>query len=123
MTTVEDDGCLTGCGAGGWCLQARACGDVLVVGLIPDEEIIKVKGPPVMNNEERYVPFSLASFDTQTLRRGPPSQSAELPPTSSSPTYVHGTPTASIDAAWAEIGLVTSSWAGGVAADVRWWRA
>jgi glycerol-3-phosphate cytidylyltransferase-like family protein len=26
---------------------------VLVVGLIPDEEIIKVKGPPVMDNEER----------------------------------------------------------------------
>eukprot|EP00976_Prorocentrum_cordatum_P033185 676038-Prorocentrum_minimum.AAC.3 len=35
-------------------IQARTCGDVLVVGLIPDEEIIKVKGPPVCNNEERY---------------------------------------------------------------------
>jgi bifunctional ADP-heptose synthase (sugar kinase/adenylyltransferase) len=48
-------------------LQARACGDVLVVGLIPDEEIIKVKGPPVMNTEERYVPCSLTNLDTLTL--------------------------------------------------------
>lgn len=55
-------------------LQARACGDVLVVGLIPDEEIIKVKGPPVMNNEERYVPRSLTNLDTQTLRRRQPSR-------------------------------------------------
>ncbi|CAG9460900.1 unnamed protein product [Pedinophyceae sp. YPF-701] len=33
--------------------QAKACGDVLVVGLIPDSEIEAVKGPPVFNNEER----------------------------------------------------------------------
>ena len=37
-----------------WWAQARTCGDVLVVGLIPDEEIVKVKGPPVCNDEERY---------------------------------------------------------------------
>lgn len=33
--------------------QAKACGDVLVVGLIPDSEIAAVKGPPVMNEQER----------------------------------------------------------------------
>ncbi|KAI8463116.1 MAG: CTP-phosphoethanolamine cytidylyltransferase [Monoraphidium minutum] len=34
--------------------QAKALGDVLVVGLIPDAEILRVKGPPVQNEKERY---------------------------------------------------------------------
>ena len=34
-------------------LQARALGDQLVLGLIPDSEILRCKGPPVMNEEER----------------------------------------------------------------------
>lgn len=33
--------------------QAKALGDELVVGLIPDVEILRNKGPPVMNGEER----------------------------------------------------------------------
>ena len=33
--------------------QAKNCGDVLVVGLIPDSEILRCKGPPVCNEEER----------------------------------------------------------------------
>jgi glycerol-3-phosphate cytidylyltransferase-like family protein len=33
--------------------QAKALGDVLVVGLIPDSEILKNKGPPVCNQDER----------------------------------------------------------------------
>jgi len=33
--------------------QAKMMGDVLVVGIHPDEEIIKNKGPPVMSQEER----------------------------------------------------------------------
>ena len=40
-----------------WCIvcavQAKNCGDVLVVGLIPDSEILRCKGPPVCNEEER----------------------------------------------------------------------
>uniref|UniRef100_A0A7S0V5E8 ethanolamine-phosphate cytidylyltransferase n=1 Tax=Polytomella parva TaxID=51329 RepID=A0A7S0V5E8_9CHLO len=35
--------------------QARAVGDQLVVGLIPDSEIVRCKGPPVMDEEERFV--------------------------------------------------------------------
>jgi len=35
--------------------QARALGDELVVGLVPDSEILRHKGPPVMNDRERYV--------------------------------------------------------------------
>ena len=34
-------------------MQAKNCGDVLVVGLIPDSEILRCKGPPVCNEEER----------------------------------------------------------------------
>lgn len=33
--------------------QARTLGDVLVVGVNPDAEIRKYKGPPVMNDDER----------------------------------------------------------------------
>lgn len=33
--------------------QAKALGDVLVVGLIPDSEILRCKGPPVLNERER----------------------------------------------------------------------
>lgn len=35
--------------------QAKALGDELVVGLIPDAEIMRNKGPPVMNEQERLV--------------------------------------------------------------------
>jgi ethanolamine-phosphate cytidylyltransferase len=35
--------------------QAKALCDVLVVGVHTDEEIMKHKGPPVMNDRERYV--------------------------------------------------------------------
>lgn len=34
--------------------QAKALGDQLVVGLIPDSEILRCKGPPVLNEEERF---------------------------------------------------------------------
>ena len=33
--------------------QAKALGDELVIGLIPDSEILMAKGPPVMNDAER----------------------------------------------------------------------
>lgn len=35
-------------------VQAKAIGEELVVGLIPDNEILRCKGPPVMNEEERF---------------------------------------------------------------------
>ncbi|OTF75460.1 ethanolamine-phosphate cytidylyltransferase-like protein, partial [Euroglyphus maynei] len=34
--------------------QAKAMGDLLVVGIHSDEEIIRHKGPPVFNEQERY---------------------------------------------------------------------
>jgi ethanolamine-phosphate cytidylyltransferase len=33
--------------------QAKACGDELIVGLVPDDEIRRCKGPPVLNEDER----------------------------------------------------------------------
>ena len=33
--------------------QARALGDVLIVGINPDDEVIRYKGPPIMNDAER----------------------------------------------------------------------
>jgi ethanolamine-phosphate cytidylyltransferase len=33
--------------------QAKACGDTLVVGLIPDSEVVRCKGPPVLREAER----------------------------------------------------------------------
>ncbi|MDC1215611.1 adenylyltransferase/cytidyltransferase family protein [bacterium] len=33
--------------------QAKACGDVLVVGLVPDAEVLRCKGPPVLREAER----------------------------------------------------------------------
>ena len=35
--------------------QAKALGEHLVVGLIPDSEIRRCKGPPVMSDEERHI--------------------------------------------------------------------
>jgi len=51
--------------------QARTCGDVLVVGLIPDEEIIKVKGPPVCNNEERMAMVSAVKWVDEVIPNTP----------------------------------------------------
>lgn len=39
--------------------QAKALGDYLIVGVHTDEEITKHKGPPVFNEQERWVTFSL----------------------------------------------------------------
>ncbi|PSC71866.1 Ethanolamine-phosphate cytidylyltransferase [Micractinium conductrix] len=33
--------------------QAKALGDELVVGLVPDREILRCKGPPILNDDER----------------------------------------------------------------------
>eukprot|EP00775_Hariotina_reticulata_P012936 gene12936-13064_t len=35
--------------------QAKSLGDVLVVGLIPDREILRCKGPPVLDEQERLL--------------------------------------------------------------------
>ena len=42
--------------------QAKRLGDVLVVGVISDEEILKAKGPPVMNLQERAAVISACKW-------------------------------------------------------------
>eukprot|EP00193_Tetraselmis_chui_P020197 CAMPEP_0177794922 /NCGR_PEP_ID=MMETSP0491_2-20121128/25925_1 /TAXON_ID=63592 /ORGANISM="Tetraselmis chuii, Strain PLY429" /LENGTH=466 /DNA_ID=CAMNT_0019317653 /DNA_START=115 /DNA_END=1515 /DNA_ORIENTATION=+ len=47
--------------------QARACGDQLVVGLIPDSEIIRCKGPPVQCEEERMTMVSSVKWVDEVI--------------------------------------------------------
>lgn len=47
--------------------QARALGDVLVVGINPEREIRKHKGPPVMTDHERYVAVSSVKWVDEVL--------------------------------------------------------
>ena len=47
--------------------QAKALGDVLVVGLIPDSEILRCKGPPVMNEAERFTMVNSVKWVDEVL--------------------------------------------------------
>jgi len=51
--------------------QAKALGDVLVVGLNMDKEIVKYKGPPIMTEEERYVAVSACKWVDEVVRDVP----------------------------------------------------
>lgn len=52
--------------------QAHAVGDVLVVGLVNDAEVIKNKGtPPVMPEEERYIALSACKWVDEVIRDAP----------------------------------------------------
>lgn len=48
-------------------MQARAVGDELVVGLVPDSEIRRCKGPPVQNQEERRVMVEAVKWVGQVI--------------------------------------------------------
>lgn len=58
--------------------QAKACGDVLVVGLIPDHEILAVKGPPVMNEQERYTMVEAVKWVDEVIRGVPYNLTADF---------------------------------------------
>lgn len=52
--------------------QARAVGDVLVVGLVNDAEVVKNKGtPPVMPEDERYAALSACKWVGEVIRDAP----------------------------------------------------
>ncbi|WIA11990.1 hypothetical protein OEZ85_012071 [Tetradesmus obliquus] len=51
--------------------QAKALGDVLVVGLIPDREILRCKGPPVLNERERYLLVDAVKWVDEVLQDVP----------------------------------------------------
>ncbi len=49
-------------------LQAKAAGEELVVGLIPDSEILRCKGPPVLNDEERLALVECVKWVDEVLQ-------------------------------------------------------
>lgn len=51
--------------------QAKALGDVLVVGINSSEEILKHKGPPVMTDEERRIAVSSVKWVDEVLTNVP----------------------------------------------------
>jgi len=51
--------------------QAREMGDVLVVGVHNDEEVLKNKGPPVMNEEERYAAVAACKWVDEVVKNAP----------------------------------------------------
>ena len=58
--------------------QAKACGDYLVVGLVPDHEILLNKGSaPVMNEEERFAALSACKWVDEVIRNVPYDLSVE----------------------------------------------
>jgi ethanolamine-phosphate cytidylyltransferase len=58
--------------------QAKACGDYLVVGLVPDNEILLNKGSmPVMNEEERFAALSACKWVDEVIRNVPYDLSVE----------------------------------------------
>jgi len=48
-------------------VQAKSLGDQLVVGLIPDREILRCKGPPVLNEDERYALVSSVKWVDEVI--------------------------------------------------------
>lgn len=51
--------------------QAKALGDVLIVGVHTDEEISKHKGPPVFTQEERYKMVRAIKWVDQVVEGAP----------------------------------------------------
>eukprot|EP00882_Tetradesmus_deserticola_P027303 GHRQ01030195.1.p1 GENE.GHRQ01030195.1~~GHRQ01030195.1.p1 ORF type:complete len:249 (+),score=114.02 GHRQ01030195.1:487-1233(+) len=58
--------------------QAKALGDVLVVGLIPDSEILRCKGPPVLVERERYLLVDAVKWVDEVLQDVPYDLSPEF---------------------------------------------
>lgn len=50
------------------CRQAKELGDYLLVGVHSDEEVRKNKGPPVMNEEERYMAVEACKWVDEVVR-------------------------------------------------------
>uniref|UniRef100_A0A7S3R010 ethanolamine-phosphate cytidylyltransferase n=1 Tax=Dunaliella tertiolecta TaxID=3047 RepID=A0A7S3R010_DUNTE len=58
--------------------QAKSLGDQLVVGLIPDSEILRCKGPPVLNEDERYALVSSVKWVDEVISGVPYDLSPEF---------------------------------------------
>eukprot|EP01132_Coremiostelium_polycephalum_P007831 gene7831-9645_t len=58
--------------------QARELGDILVVGVHTDEEISKHKGPPVMNEQERYKAVRACKWADEVAEGAPYTATVDL---------------------------------------------
>lgn len=58
--------------------QAKKLGDLLYVGVNGDEDVIKAKGPPLMNNEERTYLVSACKWADKVITDTPYTPSIEL---------------------------------------------
>jgi ethanolamine-phosphate cytidylyltransferase len=58
--------------------QAKALGKILVVGVHSDEEIARNKGPPVMNEQERYAMVRACKWVDEVIEDAPYSPTIEL---------------------------------------------
>jgi ethanolamine-phosphate cytidylyltransferase len=58
--------------------QAKELGDYLIVGVHSDSEIEKNKGPPVMNEEERYLAVAACKWVDEVVRDAPYVTSLEM---------------------------------------------
>ncbi|KYQ94250.1 phosphoethanolamine-cytidyltransferase [Tieghemostelium lacteum] len=58
--------------------QAKELGDVLVVGVHTDEEITKNKGPPVMNEQERYKAVKACKWADEVAEGAPYTATVEF---------------------------------------------
>lgn len=77
---VYMDGCFDGMhfGHANALRQAKALGDVLVVGINPEVEIRKHKGPPIMSDDERFVAVSSVKWVDEVLTNVPYEVTAEF---------------------------------------------
>ena len=51
--------------------QAKACGDTLVVGLVPDAEVLRCKGPPVLREAERRAVIASVKWVDEIIENVP----------------------------------------------------
>ena len=70
--------------------QAKAMGDHLVVGVNSDEDVLKTKGPPVMNQRERVEIIRHCKFVDEVIEGTPYTPSIELLHQVDCGFYAHG---------------------------------
>lgn len=58
--------------------QAKMCGDVLIAGVVGDDEIYQNKGPPIMTLEERVACVESAKWVDEVLSNVPYNLNAEF---------------------------------------------
>jgi ethanolamine-phosphate cytidylyltransferase len=77
--------------------QAKAMGDYLIVGVHTDAEIMKHKGPPVMNEQERYKMVRACKWADEVVEGAPYTTSVEFMDKTGCSFCVHGDDLSTLD--------------------------